>query len=510
MKPLLKYSLWTAGVAIAMVVAAIIYITTTFDPNNFKTHIIQLVKEKQQRTLKLDGDIQLVFFPQAGIEINKASLSEFQQDKQFLYIERARISLALLPLLSKKMIIDEIYLKGLKIDLIQFKNGKTNIDDLLNLIRSDDKQSSPNFEIGSLNIQESQLTFFDEKTDVHYLLSKLNCRASRIANNSPVKIDYSSIIQSTKPKLKFVAQITSTFTFDLLKNSIQITETTLHAKGTAFTAENLEVFAKGKAHANFEKQKFSANNLTIAVSGEYSKNRFNAKLDTPELNLIQNIFMADRTTLTTRINGPPGKIDTHLTMLDLFGNFQFFKGSTLQVKLDWESPGQVMKLTLDSPVICNPVQQLFSLPKLKIAANVAGNLIPGKSINAILNGKMQADGLHQVLQANFKGDILHSQFKTAFVVNGIQNPAIRFAMEIDQLDANLYLPRDTARKSTATAEKTFDLSSMKNLKLDGKVLIGSLGIANAQLSQVHLDIQAANGQMSIVPLPANSNNLPIN
>ncbi|CAE6719592.1 AsmA family protein [Candidatus Nitrotoga fabula] len=510
MKPLLKYSLWSAGVAIALVVAAIIYITTTFDPNNFKTHIIQLVKEKQQRTLKLDDDIRLVLFPQAGIEINKASLSEFQQDRQFMYIENARISLALLPLLSKKIIIDEIYLKGLKINLIQFKNGKTNIDDLLNLIRSDDKQSSPDFEIGSLNIQESQLSFFNEKTDGHYLLSKLNCSTSRITNNSPIKINYSSVIDSTKPKLKFVAQITSTLTFDLLKNSIQIAETTLHATGTAFEAGNLEIFAKGKAHANFEKQKFSTNDLTVTVSGEYNKNGFNAKLDMPELNLTQNTFMADRTTLTTRINGPPGKIDTHLTMLDLFGNFQFFKGSTLQMKLDWESPGQVMKLTLDSPVICSPVQQLFSLPKLKIAANVAGNLIPEKSINARLNGKMQADGLHQVLQANFKGDIQHSQFKTAFAINGFQNPAIRFAMEIDQLDANLYLPRDTAGKSTTTTEKTFDLSAMKNLKLDGKVRIGSLGIANTQLSQVRLDIQAANGQLNIIPLPANSNNIPIN
>jgi len=510
MKPLLKYTLWSACIAIAMIVVAIIYITTTFDSNNFKTHIIELVKEKQQRTLKLDDDIRLVFFPQAGIEINKASLSEFQQDKQFLYIERARISLALLPLLSKKIIFDEIYLKGLKINLIQFKNGKTNIDDLLNLIRSDDKQSSPDFEIGSLNIQESQLTFFDDKTDVHYLLSKLNCSTSRIANNSPVKINYSSIMQSTKPQLTFVAQITSTFTFDLLKNSIQIAETALHATGSAFEAGNLEVFAKGKAHANFEKQKFSAKDLTIAVSGEYSKNHFNAKLDTPELNLTQNSFMADRAALTTQINGPPGKIDAHLTMLDLFGNFQFFKGSTLQVKLDWERPEQVIKLAFNSPVICSPAQQLFSLPKLKITAHIDGNLIPEKPISTILNGKMQADGLYQVLQGDFKGDTLHSKFKTVFAVNGFQNPAISFAMEIDQLDTNLYLPRDTAKRSTVTTKKTFDLSSMKNLKLNGKIRIGSLGIANAQLSQVHLDIQGANGQLNIIPLPANSNNLPIN
>ena len=175
MNKFLKYSLCILGVAIAIVITGIVYIVSTFDPNDYKNHIIRLVKEKQQRTLKLDGDIHLVFFPQAGIEITKASLSDYQSETQFMYIESAHLSLGLLPLLSKKLIIDEILIKGIKATLIKFKDGKTNIDDLLNLGNSGEKQTPLRFDIASVRVKESELIYFNEMTgsDIHLAKSNL-------------------------------------------------------------------------------------------------------------------------------------------------------------------------------------------------------------------------------------------------------------------------------------------------------------------------------------------------
>ncbi|MFZ1765877.1 MAG: AsmA family protein, partial [Candidatus Nitrotoga sp.] len=118
MKKFLKYSLWSAGVMVAITIAGVAYIAATFNPNDYKTQIIKLVKDKQQRTLKLDGDIKLVFFPSIGADIGKVSLSEFQGDKEFIYIDSARVSLALVPLLSKQVVVDEISISGLKAALV--------------------------------------------------------------------------------------------------------------------------------------------------------------------------------------------------------------------------------------------------------------------------------------------------------------------------------------------------------------------------------------------------------
>jgi AsmA protein len=108
-----------------------LYIAATFDPNAYKPRIIQLVKEKNQRDLRLDGDIKLTLFPRLGVEISSLSLSEYQSDKEFASAENILVSLAFLPLLRKKLELDEIAITGLKANQIRFTDGHMNSDDLL-------------------------------------------------------------------------------------------------------------------------------------------------------------------------------------------------------------------------------------------------------------------------------------------------------------------------------------------------------------------------------------------
>ncbi len=63
MNKYLKYGLYSVGGLVAIFTAALTYIALTFDPNSYKPQIIQAVKDSKQRTLKLDGDIKLFFFP---------------------------------------------------------------------------------------------------------------------------------------------------------------------------------------------------------------------------------------------------------------------------------------------------------------------------------------------------------------------------------------------------------------------------------------------------------------
>ena len=131
MNKYLKYGLWTVAGLVALVAAVIAYIALTFDPNTYKPQIIQTVKDSKQRTLKLDGDIKLHFFPSIGVSLGKVSLSEFQSEQEFVSVESASVSLKLLPLLVKQLVVDEVAVSGVKAQLIKYKNGKTNLDDLL-------------------------------------------------------------------------------------------------------------------------------------------------------------------------------------------------------------------------------------------------------------------------------------------------------------------------------------------------------------------------------------------
>lgn len=502
MKKFLTYGLWSAAVVVAIAIAGVAYIAATFNPNDYKSQIIKLVKDKQQRNLKLDGDIQLVFFPGIGAHIGKASLSEFQSGKEFMYIDSARFSLALLPLLSRRVVVDEVSITGLKAALVKFKNGKLNIDDLLSKNETDKEKAPLEFDIAAVHVKDSELTYLNETTTAQYVLKNFNLNTGRIANGVPGKIDFAAAIQSAKPKLDIAAQMQATLTFDLRKQLFQMDGLALQAKGAALDISNLAVLANGNISANFDTHEFSTKKLAVTATGAQGNNIFDAKLDAPALTLVKNNFTGDKLTLNAKLDSAFGNIVGSLSLFDLTGNPQSFKSSALTLALDMKQPEQAFKITLGSPVTGNFEQQQLNLSSLTLAVNATGDKLPNKSISSEMKGSVQIDGSHQSVQANLAGGLLQSQIKAKVAVNDFQDPAIRFDIEVDQFDADLYLPKKAASIAIkpSPTDQPLDLAALKNLNLEGGLRIGTLEIANVKLSQVRLDVKALNGLITISPL----------
>src|SRR6266511_664405 len=125
-------TLLLAVVAVAAVVAlALAVVIATFDPNKYRPEIAAAVKDKTGRTLAIEGNLGLSVFPSLGISVGKASLSEPNSSRIFARVEEAKASLALLPLFSRRVVVDRVTLSGLAADLVKRKDGKTNFDDLL-------------------------------------------------------------------------------------------------------------------------------------------------------------------------------------------------------------------------------------------------------------------------------------------------------------------------------------------------------------------------------------------
>jgi AsmA protein len=143
MNKILKYGLLGVDGIVAVAVAGVAYVAATFNPNDYKGKIIRAVKDSKQRNLRLDGDIRLSFFPSIGANLSKVSLSKFNSDKEFAAIESARVSLALMPLLSKQVVADEMAVSCLKAALVKHKDGTTNIDDLLVKDAKKSKRNKP-------------------------------------------------------------------------------------------------------------------------------------------------------------------------------------------------------------------------------------------------------------------------------------------------------------------------------------------------------------------------------
>src|SRR3954463_8891073 len=171
----LKYVLIGTGGLLVLAIVAVAVFAMTFDPNRYKAQIEAAVKEKTGRTLKLEGDLKVAIFPSLGADVAKVTLSERASNQEFLSLDSAHASVALLPLLHGEVIIDRVKVAGLKANIVKGKDGKFNFDDLLQAKdakpapeskeeKKGDAKAPVKFDIAGVGIERSAISYKDLAT----------------------------------------------------------------------------------------------------------------------------------------------------------------------------------------------------------------------------------------------------------------------------------------------------------------------------------------------------------
>ena len=501
MNKIAKYSLASAGAVVGVAVALAVYVAATFNPNDYKAQIIQAVKESRQRTLHLDGDIKLSFFPYIGADLGSVSLSEYKSDQQFASVETLRVALALMPLLRHELVVDDVVISGLAAKLIKHKDGTTNIDDLLSRDQKPKEKEPPvKFDIAQVSMAKTNLTYLDEGTGAQYAIHNLKLNAGRIANGVPCKINLSVDVEGNQPKLNLSTQLATMLTFDLDRQFYQMADMDLQVNGSALDIANLRMIAGGDVSVNLSTQELVANKFVINVKGTKAASPFEAALDLPTLMLSKEKFSGEHLKLNAKFDS--GNIVAALSLPDLSGNAQSFKVSKLLLDLSVQMPDQAFNVKLASPMSGNFNAQQFNLDSLDVAVEAQFDKLPGKPVNSAMKGSLKVDAKRQTVQANLAGGLLQSQVVAKLGVNDFANPYIQFNVSVDQFDADLYLPKKTGTKANQP-EQPIDLSALRALNLDGSLRIGKLKVANIKSSEVRLDVKAHKGQVNVSPLSAN-------
>jgi AsmA protein len=225
MNRLLKYLLLTAGGICAILIAVAAYVAATFNPNDYKPQIVQLVKERFDRTLKIHGDIKLTFYPALGADLGGLTLSEHASDKEFAAVEAARVALQLMPLLSHELVVSQIEVRGLRANLVKRKNGTTNVEDLTGSQERKPKQTPGTegkpaqrpilFNIDHVLIENASLGYADEGSGATYTLDKLNLKTGRIPAVTPSDIELAFAVSANQPKVNVDVRLKTRLAFAL-------------------------------------------------------------------------------------------------------------------------------------------------------------------------------------------------------------------------------------------------------------------------------------------------------
>jgi len=227
---ILKTTLYAVLGLIALIVIAIAVAIATFDPNKYKGELAKIVKEKTGRTLTVEGKIGLSVFPSIGVAVGKTSLSERNSDKVFARIEDVKVSLALLPLLSKQVVVDRVTLSGLNVDLVQDKNGRTNFADLAGAGGSSAPEKAPaakpgakgetvHVDVAGIEIRSSSATWRDEATGSRYKATIDKLETGRIASGVPGKLSLAMRLEASQPKADYKVDLSGQYRLNLEKQS---------------------------------------------------------------------------------------------------------------------------------------------------------------------------------------------------------------------------------------------------------------------------------------------------
>ncbi|OGS94532.1 MAG: hypothetical protein A3G79_02735 [Gallionellales bacterium RIFCSPLOWO2_12_FULL_57_18] len=308
-----------------------------------------------------------------------------------------------------------------------------------------------------------------------------------------------------QPKVDIAAQLKTTLILDPEKQSLQLKGMDLQASGSALDISDLKLKAGGDASANLTTGEFGAQRFSLQATGMKGKDSFEAALDAPQLSLTKNKFSGDKLTLKAKLDGAFGNVVASVSLPGVEGNEQSFRISALALDLDVKQPEQAFKVKLSSPVSGSIQAQQINLSNLVIAVKATGDKLPNKSVSSEMKGSVQVDAIKESVQANIAGGLLQSRVKAKVGVKGFAKPAINFDVDVDQFDADLYLPKAPAAKAPKSTEpeQPLDLSALRTLNLDGSLRIGSFKVANVKTSQVRLDVKARDGQVNVNPLSVN-------
>lgn len=459
-----KYLMLTIGTLILLVVITVGVFLATFDANQYKQQLSDLVRQQSGRELTFQGDIGLTLYPALGMKLGSLTLSNAAGfgNQPMLSVNRVSASVDVLSILSLKPQVAQLVLDGLNVDLQKNAQGVTNWDDLVKKGESaaestpvapstekpaDDKPMEIAGAFGGLNITNANINWNDAQAGAQYSVRDLSLVSGAVEPEKAFPL-------SLKLSLSSAQQLASEIQLDtevLLKNqTLKLSALKLNARANGELIPLHEV--KLLLNADVE---FAITSNQLSIKG-----------------------------LSTQINTTGGLL------------------SSSAVKLAGE-------------VGFDLNQQHLTIAVLDVSADLAGESVPNQKMRVALSSsqldmrldKRSIDLADLVMMLN------DNRFEGFVKVQDYAKPALSFKLNSDSFDVDRLTgwvrpePVETpATQQSPTSEPAPDveialpMELLRSLKIDGELGIGKLVAQGLNMQNLLLRVKAADGVIDLNPI----------
>lgn len=495
MKKLLKYGLFGLGGIVALLLLAIAVIAATFNPNDYKPLIVKLVQDKKERTLNIDGDIKLAFWPKIGANLGKISISEHKSDKEFASVQSAQVALAVLPLLKKQLVVDTIYIDGATANIIKYKDGTTNFDDLLS---KEEESEDIKFDVDGVKVTNSSVTYSDEGSGAKYALSKFNLTSGHIALAEPIDLATDFSVTANQPAVAANVKLKGNFLADTENKHFSAKGLDASIIGDLLGGKGVTITASGDVDAKPETREFLVDSLKLAAAGQFSGAKLSIDLNAPKLVAQKDEVTGKKVTVSLAQDKAGDTFKANMVLADIKGSPKVLQSSGISGDISGTQGKRSISGKFSSPFQGNLENLIFDLPKLAGNVDIKDPSLPNGGAKVGFGLSLLADAKQEHIDSKFNLSVDATKLTGDIAVASFKKPDVKFNINADTLDLNKLLGSSSQpKKAEPASDKPADLSALKNILLDGKINIGNLLYDKYHLSGLNVNVKADGEKLAL-------------
>lgn len=386
MKPL-STLFFIFSLLLALTAFAGVVFVATFDANQYKTQISQLVKKNTGRDLHLKGDIKLSLYPSIALNLGAASFSnpEGFGKKPFATVKSAKISVQLIPLLTKKLVVEKIQLERLQLDLHKKADGRTNWDSLTGNAEPKKEGSQfadellKNLSIAGVELNNAIIQWQDDAKQQSIVIAPLNISTGVFRPNQPISLHLQGVLNQQNSALSLSGDLTTTVTLTQNNQHINLQNTRLNATASGLPFSNINLLGdiKGtqkqltiaglKLHLVADKSVLPKGRLALDLTGDTTLDIEQQRVQIPTMQLhttLTELPHADaviKATIKGNATATPQVV--HITGMDVNATLQNTiaktSHSSLQLNGDTQLDIKTLLLTIKNMALTANASNIF-------------------------------------------------------------------------------------------------------------------------------------------------------
>lgn len=531
-KPLKIILVLLAGLLLLLAVA-IVVLPFLFDPNDFRGKLSEKVKQETGREFSV-GEIRLSVFPWLRVEIADAVLGNAAGfgSEPMLRLKSAEVGVRLLPLLRDQRVeASEVKLSGLRAALAVNAEGISNWADLLALQKQKKDEPAAESEAGNgladldiagVQLEDVALSYADAQAGKDYAVEGLRLKLGRLRAGETLPFEGALTLNSGVPKARAGLEFDGDLRFEADSGSAQISDLKLKLDGQkdgVTPAENLA--AKLQLAAPSLGYDGPSRVLTVApikldieqlLAGTAEQARLSAKGvlgASLKADLAQRRYELKGLELALEVVGsaiPGGKpqslklngaasadlAEDSARIDGLQLEFAGLKASAKQLLVAGLT-GELPTASGDLTVAPFSPRGLLTSLDIKLPEMADAKTLQTASLSAGLSANAKS--------AAFKNLLLKlddSTLSGELAVRDYSSQALAFALKLDAIDADRYLPPKAAAAPATGTEATktnlndtpLPVEMLDKLNAEGTLAIGKLKLKGVMLSDVRLKLDA--------------------